>query len=105
MNKWSFAKAAALAADAVCAALFLRGKRRPLACLAGLRGAEWFFFGHRVGKFSHVSVVESLVKTMLFGAAWWLPQNEERHEEIEAEVDRTRFKDKACGVRFADDGQ
>ncbi len=66
---------------------------------------EWFFFGHRVGKFSHVSVVESLVKTMLFGAAWWLPQNEERHEEIEAEVDKTRFKDKACGVRFADEGQ
>ena len=50
---------------------------------------------------SHMAVPESLIKTLLLGAAWWLPQNEKRHIEIESEVDQTRFKDKACGIRLA----
>lgn len=94
-------KAAAGAADIVCAALFFRGRRKPLGCLLALRGVQWLMFGHRVGKLSHMSVPESLIKTLLLGAAWWLPQNEKRHQEIESEVDQTRFKDKACGIRLA----
>lgn len=94
-------KAAAGAVDIVCTALFFRGRRKPLGCLLAFRGAQWLAFGHRVGKLSRMAVPESLIKTLLLGAAWWLPQNEKRHIEIESEVDQTRFKDKACGIRLA----
>ncbi len=97
-KKWRIAQAAAVLLDAVCAALSLRGKKRPLLVLLALHGLEWHFFGRRVGALAGLPKWESAAATLLLGFTWWLPKNEQTHEELEASTDQSRFTEKASGV-------
>ena len=99
-SKWRAAQVVSLVLDAVCIAALFRKKVRPAAILFGLHAAEWVMFGHRVGKLSGMSNMESFLKTIALGFTWWLPQNELTHEKLEAQVDQSRFTTKASGVKL-----
>ena len=97
-KKWRIAQAAALLLDAVCAALTLRGEKRPMLVLLALHGLEWHFFGRRVGALAELPKWKSAAATLLLGFTWWLPKNEQTHEELEKHIDQSRFIEKASGV-------
>ena len=74
---------------------------KPVSALVSIRCAEYFLFGRRTGILANISDKASLLQTMLFGAAWWLPKNDETHRIKEAAVPREKFADKGSGIRFA----
>lgn len=104
-SKWRAAQGLCLLLDVCCLGGIACGKGKWAAILFGLHGAGWLLFGRRVGRLSGMPDWKSFIWSFLLGFTWWLPQNDLTHRKIEAQVDQSRFKAKASGIKLEENNK
>ncbi len=84
---------------------------KPLAAVVALHATEYAVVGRKIGKAAEISEPAAVANCMLFGITWWQPLESEIKDakkktqitaELEKEglIDKDKFKNKGCGIRF-----